>query len=517
MHEHPAVPRVPAPRWSASSLSRYAQHLLGGRQLVVVSQRQPIVYTRQAGGIEARVPAGGLVSAVLPMIQACGGTWVGESTGDGDASVVDAQGCVQVAGAGPGWTARLLRLPQALRRAHNDGFSNGGLWPACHNAPTAARFELTDWRAYRHVNALFADAVCAAIARADAVVHVHDYHLCLVPGLMRARAPRSTIVHYWHIPWPLLAELRVCPWHPELVRGLAAADAVVFQTREDAGRFEHACAALGVRPRAAVRAVPISIAWPAASEARDAAAASTAQGGVDVADALGAAGLPAAGGMPRVVLGVDRFDYAKGLVERLAGFERLLESQPQWRGAVTLLQVAAPTREAVPAYRAYRARVLQRVADINARFGRPGWQPVQWRTSTHAAHELEALYRSADVCLVTSLQDGMNLVCKEYAAARDDESGCLVLSRRAGASRELKAALLVEPRDADDIAAALHRALCMSPQEQRQRMRQLRAVVRNFNVHRWAARLLAAGQAAVLGRQAPDRLRPRSQSFAKAA
>jgi len=412
---------------------------------------------------------------------------------------VDGQGCVRVNGGGASWTARLLTLPQRLRRAHNDGFSNGGLWPACHNAPATARFEPDDWAAYRQVNVLFAEAVRASMQGGDAVVHVHDYHLCLVPELLRARAPDSTIVHFWHIPWPALPQLRVCPWHRDLVRGLAAADAVVFQTREDAGRFEQACRALGVASRAVIRSVPISIAWPSA------------------ACALAVAPNTLAGCAQRVILGVDRFDYAKGLLERLAGFERLLEREPHWQGKVTLLQVVAPTREAVPAYQEYRQQVLQRVAELNVRFGRPDWTPVQWRGRNHTAPELDALYRSADVCLVTSLRDGMNLVCKEYAAARADESGCLILSRWAGASRELSAALLVEPRNVDEMAAALHQGLCMSPQEQRRRMRQLRGVVCNFNVHRWAARLLAAGQAAVLSRQAGGRLHDVTRPFAVAA
>ena len=484
------------PHWSALSLGRYARRLLGRRQLIVVSQRQPIVHSHDGDGVRRHIPAGGLVSAVLPMVQACGGTWVAESAGDADDAVVDGDGCVSVGTAGPGWTARLLRLPPLLRRAHNDGFSNGGLWPACHDAPGVACFALGDWLAYQQVNALFADAVASTMAEADAVVHVHDYHLCLVPRLLRARAPSATIVHYWHIPWPTLAELRVCPWHADLVRGLVAADAVVFQTRDDATRFEQACAALGVRHGAVIRSVPISIAWPTA---------------------VLLPAPPLAARRQRLILGVDRFDYAKGLLERLAGFERLLERQPQWCGRVSLLQVAAPTREAVPAYRAYRERVLKRVAGINTRFAQGGWLPVEWRTRTHLPSELDALYRAADVCLVTSLQDGMNLVCKEYAAARRDESGCLVLSRSAGASRELTAAVLVEPRHADDVAAALHRALSMSPHEQRQRMRQLREVVRNFNVHRWAARLLAAGQGAVLSRQRADRIRTLAPPMAEAA
>lgn len=495
-----AVPTAATAGWCASRLRRYAAALLDGRQLVLVSQRQPVIFGRSPGRIDASVPAGGLVTALLPLARGCGATWVSESTGDADAQMADRRGQITMFDVDGIWRMQPTPLPESLRRAHCDGFSNGGLWPACHGASVPLRFAESDWRAYREVNARFADSVCQALQESDAVVHIHDYHLCLLPQLLRARVPAATLVHFWHIPWPDPVGLRRCPWFADLVRGLAAADALVFQTPDDAGRFRLACRLINLRPRAVIRSVPISIAWPLPRSPDGLAPGAGIHADIqtDIHDSFQQA--PATKTV-KCVLGVDRFDYAKGLLERLAGFERLLERQPQWRGRVTLLQVAAPTREAVPAYQAYRERVLQRVDAINQAYGSAGWLPVEWRMRTHSPAELTTLYRAADVCLVSSLQDGMNLVCKEYAAARDDESGCLVLSRSAGAAREMTAAVLIEPRDADDVAVGLQVALSMSRDEQRTRMRALRDGVRNFNVHRWAARLLAAGPSAVLRRQ----------------
>jgi trehalose 6-phosphate synthase/phosphatase len=365
-------------------------------------------------------------------------------------------------------------------------FANGVLWPVLHgSAPEPP--EPDDWETYRAVNLRFAERA-ADEARPGDRVWVHDYHLMLVPRMLRERRPDVRVGFFLHTPFPELAAWRALPQGDALLRGLLGADSLGFHVPAYAARFAEAVeATLGVeaslvsgagvldddgRP-VSVHAAPMGIDVGAFSaRAADARVR-------ELADQLRADGGP-------LFVGVDRLDPTKGIPERLDAFARLLDRRPDLRGRARLLQLAVPSREDVPAYRALRARVEDRVARVNARFGAPGYEPVHYVYGSVDAAGLAALYLAADVMLVTPLVDGMNLVAKEFVATRVDHDGVLVLGERAGAAAELRAALQVDPRDPEALAAAYERALDLSPAERRVRMRRLRDRVAAYDVRRWA-------------------------------
>ncbi|NLZ39676.1 MAG: trehalose-6-phosphate synthase, partial [Comamonadaceae bacterium] len=416
--------------------------------------------------------------------------------GSADREAVDARDRVAVP---PGqqdyWLRRVWLTPEE-EQGYYYGFANEGLWPLCHVAHVRPVFRESDWQAYCEVNRRFADAVVAEARGADPLVLVQDYHFALLPALIRERLPQATIVTFWHIPWPNPESFGICPWRSELLQGLLGSTILGFHTRYHCknfietvdrhleARIEHEHATIAFREKETlIESYPISIAWP--DERTTAAWPPVAACRQRVIERLG---LPADA---RIAVGVDRFDYTKGIIERLNAVERLLEKHPEWQGRFVFVQVAAPTRSALDEYRSFQERVQRLVERIDTRFGRPGWRPVHLLAQHHEHDAVNELYRAADLCVVTSLHDGMNLVAKEFIAARDDLQGVLVLSRFAGAARELPEALIVNPYHVEETADALHRAASMPPAEQRERMASLRATVREFNVFRWAGRMLA--------------------------
>jgi trehalose 6-phosphate synthase len=394
------------------------------------------------------------------------------------------------------YTLRRIWLTPEEEQGYYFGFANEGMWPLCHVAHVRPVFRESDWQQYRRVNERFADAVAAEARGDDPVVLVQDYHFALLPALIRQRLPRATILTFWHIPWPNPESFGICPWRTEILEGMLGSTILGFHTPfhcknfiETVDRFleariehEHATVTFGGADTL-VQNYPISIAWPA-----DAAVAHW----PSVQDCRAAVGrrldLPPDA---RIAVGVDRFDYTKGILERLHAVERMLEKHPDWIGRFVFVQVAAPTRSALDEYQAFQQRIAAVTGRINARFGRDGYEPIRLLATHHEHGAINELFRAADVCVVTSLHDGMNLVCKEFVAARNDEQGVLVLSRFAGAARELDEALIVNPYHVEETADALHAALTMPPAEQRERMASLRMTVREQNVFLWAGRMLS--------------------------
>ncbi len=486
----------PEAEWTAERLRTLLRTQLAGDQVIVVSNREPYIHERGPDGLYVKRPASGLVTAVEPVMRACSGTWVAHGSGSADREVVDAGDRVAVP---PGqhdyWLRRIWLTPEE-EQGYYYGFANEGLWPLCHVAHVRPVFRESDWEAYRAVNQRFADAVVAEARSEDPVVLVQDYHFALLPAMVREKLPQATVLVFWHIPWPNPESFGICPWRREILQGMLGATILGFHTRfhcknfiETVDRYlevriehEHSTITCGGKDTL-VESYPISIEWP--DEAAVAQWAPVAECRRRVVERLG---LP-----PDLCLavGIDRFDYTKGILERLNAVERLLEKRPQWIGRFVFVQVAAPTRSALDEYRSFQERV-QRLADrINARFGRPGYLPVHLLAQHHEPDAVFELFRAADICVVTSLHDGMNLVCKEFVAARDDCAGVLVLSRFAGATRELPEALIVNPYHVEETADALQRAATMPAAEQRERMASLRSTVREFNVYRWAGRMLA--------------------------
>lgn len=487
--------RGPEGPWDAPRLRQLLGTELSGQEVIVVSNREPYIHEHGAGGLEVKRPASGLVTAVEPVMRACAGTWVAHGSGSGDRDAVDSGDRVRVPPESGDYTLRRIWLTEEEERGYYYGFANEGLWPLCHVAHVRPVFRQSDWDSYRAVNQRFADAVAAEARSEDPIVLVQDYHFALLPAMLRERLPAATIITFWHIPWPNPEFFGICPWAPELLRGMLGSTILGFHTRHHCRNFmETVDRQLEARiepehdtifhegKETLIENYPISIDWPSEQAAAAWPPVPVCRDRVREHFGLGPDAL--------IAVGVDRFDYTKGILERLYAVERMLEKHPELRGRFSLVQIAAPTRSALDEYRAFQRRISDLAERINARFGGPGHAPVHLVAEHHDHAALLELYRAADACVVTSLHDGMNLVSKEFVAARDDEQGVLVLSRFAGAAREMTEALIVNPYHVEETADALHRAITMPPQEQRERMASLRSTVHEFNVFRWAGRML---------------------------
>ncbi|TFY98752.1 alpha,alpha-trehalose-phosphate synthase (UDP-forming) [Ramlibacter rhizophilus] len=482
--------------WSPERLRSLLQTQLRGDQVIVVSNREPYIHDQSPTGVVVRRPASGLVTAVEPVMRACSGTWIAHGGGSADRETVDAHDRVGVPPEHPDYQLRRIWLSEEEERGYYYGFANEGLWPLCHVAHVRPVFRESDWQQYKAVNQRFADAVVAEARSEDPVVLVQDYHFALLPAMIRERLPRATILTFWHIPWPNPESFGICPWRREILQGMLGSTILGFHTRFHCKNFmetvdrlleariepEHATVTFG-GAETLIENYPISIEWPTPETvARWAPVAQCRQAVIDRLQ------LPPDA---RIGVGVDRFDYTKGILERFHAVERLLEKYPEWRGRFVFVQVAAPTRSDLEEYQAFQDRIQRVTQRINRRFGQPGYEPVRLLATHHDHDAVNELFRAADLCAVTSLHDGMNLVCKEFVAARDDERGVLLLSRFAGAARELREALIVNPYHVEETADAMHRALTMAEPEQRERMASLRTTVQENNVYRWAGRMLA--------------------------
>jgi alpha,alpha-trehalose-phosphate synthase [UDP-forming] len=481
--------------WTPEALSHVARERLGGTQLLVVSNREPYAHMRNSdGSISVQVPASGMVTALEPVIRACSGTWIAHGSGTADRETVDRNDRVQVPPEDPAYVLRRVWLTEEEENGYYFGFANEGLWPLCHLAYVRPAFRPEDWRQYQTVNARFAQVVQKESRSDQPIVFIQDFHFALLPAMVREKMPEATVLLFWHIPWPNAETFGVCPWREELLRGLLSCDILGFHTRYHCHNFlatvdrfvecqiDHEHMTVTVQGHVCrVAAYPISIEWPPRWLAR---LPNVAECRRAVRERF------ALGPEVRIGLGVERWDFTKGIVERFHALEHLLENHPQWRGRVTLVQVAAPTRSRLPAYRAIKEETISEYRRINERYGTAEWKPIVLVDTHVDAMGVFELYRAADFCLVNSLHDGMNLVAKEFVAARDDEDGVLVLSTFAGASRELIEALLVNPYDIAETAEAIRAALEMPAQERAERMRLMRRTVKESNVYRWAGRML---------------------------
>ena len=480
--------------WTPEALRSVLHTELRGQEIVVVSNREPYIHVHEGGAIVTHRPASGLVTALEPIMRACSGTWIAHGGGSADRDVVDAHDRIGVPAGHPLYQLRRVWLTPEEEAGYYYGFANEGLWPLCHIAHVRPVFRTADWDHYVEVNRRFARAVVAEARSVDPIVLVQDYHFALLPRMIREALPAATIITFWHIPWPNPEAFGICPWREELLDGLLGSSILGFHTQFHCNNFIDTVDRL-LEARAdretfsvsyqgsptAVRRYPISVEWPTPPEL-------TAEP-VEVCRSR----VRARHGLPedhRIGVGVDRLDYTKGIEERLRAVERLLERHAEWVGHFTFVQLAAPSRAKIPRYQQYGAQVEEMAARINARFPGAAHPTIILKVEHHEPPEVYEYYRAADLCFVSSLHDGMNLVAKEFIASRDDEQGVLVLSQFTGAARELPEAIIVNPYDTDQCADALHTALTMPAAEQRERIRLMRGLVRDFNVYRWAGRML---------------------------
>lgn len=482
--------------WTKERLHQAVRERLTDFRFIAVSNREPYIHRHTKNGIEWIQPASGLATAIDPIMRASGGTWIAHGSGSADKQVVDARDRIAVPPNDPAYTLRRVWLPERIEKGYYYGLANEGLWPLCHIAFQRPRFSEANWDCYRAANHLFAEAVLDEVGNKPAFVFIQDYHLALLPRLLKRKNPNIVVAQFWHIPWPNRETFRAFPWKEELLDGMLGNDLLGFHLPYHCSNFldtvDRNVEALvdNERSRATrgghstcVRAFPISIDF----EEHSRLAATPA------IDGEKAQWTRMLGGVPEILgIGIDRIDYTKGILERLNGVDALLSRVPEYRGRLVFVQVGVPSRTGIADYDHLDGEVSRRVEEINNRWGTDDWKPILFVHRHVDQQALIALHQMADFCVVSSLHDGMNLVAKEFVASRIDDDGVLILSRFTGAARELTTALLVNPFAPDEIASAIQAAIGMPLTERQTRMRQMRAAVGRHNIYRWAGKVLEA-------------------------
>ena len=480
-----------------SEIERYLEH----STLILLSNREPYEHVRGPAGIEIRRPAGGVVSALDPMMQRLHGTWVAWGSGSADReSTPDEEGRVPVPPEDPSYTLRRVWLDDADVAGFYLGFSNSALWPLCHMLVQHFEFRAEYWDRYKAVNERFAIAVADEMrdVAGTPVVWVHDYHFALVPEMLRDLDEDVFIHQFWHIPFPPPDILRLLPVavHDDLLRGLLGNDLIEFHTDRYARNFLDCVSRLvpsatvdekGMTVTYRGRTVHVG-AFPISIDVELYESLARAPESVERVRTLRSR---YATGVRKLGVSVDRIDYTKGIPERLRALDLLWTQRPEIRGRFTFLCVATPSRSDLEAYSSLEEEIVQAVLEINQRHGSPEWQPIVFIHSNVDTELLASVYRAADLCLVSSLQDGMNLVAKEFVACQLDERGVLVLSRFTGAAEQIEGAVLINPFNVDGFVDGICRALDMSPDERRLRMRRMRGQLRRATIFTWLDQIMS--------------------------
>jgi trehalose 6-phosphate synthase len=480
--------------WTRDALRDLIDAKMQGYQFIVVANREPFIHQFKDDGIEVVRPASGLATAIDPIMDASGGTWIAHGSGTADRDTVDEFDRVRVPPDNPTYTLRRVWLNKDQEEGYYDGMANDGLWPLCLITFTPPTFRPGDWDQYKAVNRLYADAVLQEAGDKPTFVFIQDYHFGLLPRMLKDANPKLIVAQFWHIPWPNKEVFRVFPWKEELIDGLLGNDLLGFhiryhcqnfldtvdriiEARVDTERFDITRGG----HTTLVRPFPIGIDFDEVV-------------GVAESDAVKAAEAKwrkRLGPVEFLGVGIERLDYSKGIPNRLRALDDLFERYPQYRGKLTFVQVAVPSRQQVPAYARLAQEVEQLARDINFKWKDRGWHPLLLVEEHLGPVEMGALHRLSNFCVVSSLHDGMNLVAKEYIAGRPDEGGALILSRFTGSARELDDALQMNPFAYHEIADAMHQALVMPAEERQRRMRKMREHVARHNVYRWGAKVLS--------------------------
>lgn len=479
--------------WTEERLKEFIKAQLKDRKIFVVSNREPYEHKKVKNEIVYSAPAGGPVTALEPVMEACGGMWIGYGSGDADKQTVDKENKIMVPPDEPKYTLKRVWLNEKELKGFYYGFSNEALWPLCHMAHTRPTFRQEDWTEYRKANVKFAQSLLEEIKNVQQpLVLVQDYHFSLLPKIIKAGRPDVQVGLFWHTPWPSPEKFSICPWRKEILKGMLGADIIGFHTQQYCNNFMETVgkeieslvdleqfAITCDEHLTYIKPFPISIAFDGNGET------SPKKEEDKTLEDLGVK--TKAWG-----LGVDRLDYTKGILERFKGLEFFFDSHPEFKGQFTFLQIAPLSRELIDKYKQYGQEVSDEAERINKKFGADGWQPIVLIKRHFSREELQPLYARANLCLVTSLHDGMNLVAKEFIAARRDEGGVLILSQFTGAARELKDALLINPYSAEQTAEAVYQALLMPPSEQHKKMKRMRENLKNRNIYRWSAEFIKA-------------------------
>ncbi|MFA5164941.1 MAG: trehalose-6-phosphate synthase [Candidatus Omnitrophota bacterium] len=479
--------------WTQEKLRDLVLAKLGENALYVVSNREPYMHVSEdeTGKTKCIRPASGVVTAIDPILRACGGTWIAHGSGNEDRKFVNSKNKLPVP---PGEDLYILKrvwLSKEEEQGYYYGFSNEGLWPLCHITHTRPVFRDWDWGMYKKVNQKFADAILEELPSKNPFIFIQDYHFTLLPKMIKEKQPNATIALFWHIPWPNPEIFATCPYQKEILDGMLGCDLIGFHVQYHCNNFLDTANRLLesrvdtekfsiVRSGAEtfIRAFPISV---------DSFMEDSAKQDMSVINGLKEE-FELKGKI--VAVGVERIDYTKGLVERISAVDRFLEKYPQYKGKFVLVQLAAPSRTHIKRYHDLIAEIDEAVEKVNWKHSDGDWKPVIYLKKHFSPEEIKPYYAIADICIVSSLHDGMNLVAKEYVMSNKSLDGVLILSRFTGAAKELTDAVQINPYSIEEFSDAIKTAIEMPEEDKRKRMENMRNIVRNNNVFKWAGSIV---------------------------
>jgi alpha,alpha-trehalose-phosphate synthase [UDP-forming] len=481
--------------WTTRQLRRMIKNVVGDRLLIIASNREPYIHVYKEGKPEFIRPVGGAVTALDPVMRVCRGTWVAYGSGSADKDTVGVKNEVMVPPEKPKYTLRRIWLSKDEENGYYYGYSNKSIWPLFHMAYTRPSFDEVDWAYYKIVNQKFADTILDIVKNKKAFVWIQDYHLMLLSKMLKEKNDTLLTAHFLHIPWPNPEAFRICPQKIELLEGLLANDLLGFHIRYHCGNFmetvklelearvdtEKTSVTYGGH-ETLIRAFPISVDFEELSES--ATSSETKQMVKKLKDEL------SIGENQFVMVGLDRIDYTKGIVEKIEAVDRFFEKFPEYKGKVVFVQKGGLSRMHIETYKELNDQINNLVEKVNWKHSTERWCPVHFVRRHMTRKEITALYKMSHACLVSPLHDGMNLVCKEYIATKKELDGVLILSQFTGAARELTDALFVNPYDRENFALAIKDAIELPKTEREKRMRHLRSVVRENNIYKWAGKFL---------------------------
>ncbi|MFH1593098.1 MAG: trehalose-6-phosphate synthase [Candidatus Omnitrophota bacterium] len=481
--------------WNKTQLNRTIKNIIGNRLLIIVSNREPYIHQYKEGKIEHIQPVGGAVTALDPIMRVCKGTWVAYGSGTADKEAANKKGEVMVPPESPKYKLKRIWLSKDEENGYYYGYSNKSIWPLCHSAYTRPNFDEIDWAYYKIVNKKFADTILDIVKDKKAFVWIQDYHLLLLGKLLKKKNKRLLTAHFLHIPWPNPEAFRICPQKRELLEGLLANDLVGFHIRYHCANFmDTVKAEMEARVdtertsvtycghETLIRAFPISVDFDEISRSADTKEVKNIAGKLKDELSIDDGSF--------IMAGLDRIDYTKGLIEKIQAIDRFFEKFPEYKGKVTFIQKGGISRIHIGRYKELNEALNNVIEEVNWKHSTKKWTPIIFIKRHMSRNEIIALHKIADACLVSPLHDGMNLVCKEFVAAKNDLNGVLLLSQFTGAARELEDAIFVNPYDRENFAVAIRDAIELPKEEKEKRMRRLRAVIKENNIYKWAGKFL---------------------------
>ena len=480
--------------WTEAKLRDLVHAKLGENALFVVSNREPYMHVidEATGSPKCVRPASGVVTAIDPILRACGGTWIAHGSADADRSFVNSKNKLGVPAEDNRYILKRVWLTKEEEEGYYYGFANEGLWPLCHVTHTRPIFRETDWQMYKKVNQKFAENVLEELPARDPFVFIQDYHFTLLPRMIKEKRPDATIALFWHIPWPNPEVFAICPYHLEILDGMLGCDLIGFHVQNHCNNFLDTAnrlmecrvdtekfSVVSKNKETLIRSFPISVdGFMSGEKAKpDAAEINKIRKEYDLQDKI-------------IGVGVERIDYTKGIIERVMAIDRFLEKYPEYRKKFVFIQLAAPSRTHIKRYHELMGEIDELIEKKNWKYSEGNWKPIIYLKRHFSPEEIRPYYALADFCVVSSLHDGMNLVAKEYVASKSDVSGALILSKFTGAARELTDAVLINPYSIEEFADAIKFTIDMPEDEKRKRMENMRKIVSENNVYKWAGSII---------------------------